>query len=335
VVVWDPGTGKRVKVLEGHTGAVEALAFRADGKMLASAGDDGNIILWDMDPLRLGEFQAPIRDDKGFAVFGIAFSSDGNYLFAGGADGTGILWDLQDRHEDFKTFGHTDRISATAFSPDDQFLYSAGRDGTIRAFVVSLDELLKLAGQRTTRDFTQQECLQYLNAACPADVGAPVQGPAAVEQKRPADTVPPAETTLHDADSSKTAAELRANGGDQYALNLFERPFNGYEMNTYYPDIDIIGASEAQDSQWLYVTINLAGRSGDSLMGNYGVELDINGDGRGDYLITSLTPGKDWSVNGVRIWQDKNKDVGNSVPLISDLPQTGDGYETLIFDQGT
>ncbi|MGE5249614.1 MAG: hypothetical protein ACM3QS_05315 [Bacteroidota bacterium] len=334
IVLWDPSTGKRVKILQGHTDAVEALAFRADGQMLASSGDDGNIILWDMDPVRLGDYQAPMSAN-GYSMFGLAFSSDGKYLFTGGADGTGTLWDLQDRHADFKTFGHTDRIYATAFSQDGQFLYSAGRDGTVRTFVFTLEELLKLAGQRTTRDFTQQECLQYLNAACPADVRAPVQGPAAAEVKRPSDTVPGAETTLRDANSSKTAADLRANGGDQLYLNLLERPFNGMEMNTYYPDIDITGASEAQARQWLYFTINLAGTSGDSLMGNYGIELDIDGDGRGDYLITSLTPGKDWSVNGVRIWEDKNNDVGNSSPIVADPPQTGDGYETLIFDQGT
>lgn len=36
----------------------------------------------------------------------------------------------------------------------------------------------------------------------------------------------------------------------------------------------------------------------------------------------------------MRVWKDTNRDVGNGVPLESDPPQTGNGYEQLIFDQG-
>jgi WD40 repeat protein len=353
IVLWDANTGKQLSILIGHTDRVQALAFRPDGQVLASGAEDGNIILWDMNPERWGQYQPAMRD-RGDAILDLAFSSDGKFLFSGGTDGIGTLWDLENRHADFHTYGHADRIYATEISPDGNFLYSSSRDGTIRVYVFSLQELLKLAEKRTSRQFTEEECRQYLNAACPAEaVGAvppaPSQppttggGPAAPETKIPPDKVPPAtDNQMRDENSSSTAAEAQANGGDLFELGRFERPFNSGEMNIYYPDVDIVEASLSQNAaqadfkDWIVATITLAGPRGDSLQGNYGIELDLNADGRGDLLITTLTPGKDWSPSGVRIWADKNGDVGNQLVYLRDGPQeNGDGYETLIFDQGS
>jgi hypothetical protein len=42
-----------------------------------------------------------------------------------------------------------------------------------------------------------------------------------------------------------------------------------------------------------------------------------------------------WSSDGVQVFQDKNQDVGGIHPIQADTPpQTGDGYETVLVDQG-
>ncbi len=143
------------------------------------------------------------------------------------------------------------------------------------------------------------------------------------------------ESGMTDPDSSGTAAERRANGGENFDQNLYERPFNANSMDTYFPDLDIKRASLSRSGGWVYVTIDLVGvRPGGGLEGNYGIEMDLDVDGRGDWLILASTPGSAWSTAGVRVWRDANRDVGNDFPISSDPPQRGDGYETLAFDQG-
>jgi WD40 repeat protein len=79
---------------------------------------------------------APARPGHAVSPY---FTPDGKFLFSGGADGVGDLWDLQDRHVDFRTYGHSDRIYGVAISTDHngqpEFLYTGGRDDTLRSYV--------------------------------------------------------------------------------------------------------------------------------------------------------------------------------------------------------
>jgi hypothetical protein len=148
---------------------------------------------------------------------------------------------------------------------------------------------------------------------------------------------PPAafESQIYDMDSSPFATQHRVEGGDNFAADLFERPFD-QSMNTYFPDLDIKHAGLSRDATWTYVTIDLVGPATQGgLPGVYGLEIDVNRDGRGDFLIMAAAPGAVWSTDGVHVWQDKNGDVGGATPIQSDPPpQTGDGYETVLFNAG-
>jgi WD40 repeat protein len=58
--IWDTEVGKVMSELSGHTGAVLALSFSADGKWLASGSEDTTALLWDVKQFRLEHLWAEL-----------------------------------------------------------------------------------------------------------------------------------------------------------------------------------------------------------------------------------------------------------------------------------
>jgi len=120
---------------------------------------------------------------------------------------------------------------------------------------------------------------------------------------------------------------------DNYAANLYERPYTEVQM-VYRADLDLQKITLSSDNTFFYFALNVKDINSDTktLVGNYGVELDVDRDGRGDYLLwVSQTPGSAWDTAGVTLFTDQNNDVGGPHPLLSDAPFKGDGYETEVW----
>ncbi len=137
---------------------------------------------------------------------------------------------------------------------------------------------------------------------------------------------------VYDVESAGTAPEKRAPYGDSYDINRLERPFT--QDMSYVPGLDIETFTVAKDNDWWYVSMQLNGIEAANTPGiNYGVEIDLDHDGYGDYLIWAHPPYTDqWDTTPVQIYQDKNHNTGGLSAGKSDAPFAADGYETLIFD---
>jgi len=136
----------------------------------------------------------------------------------------------------------------------------------------------------------------------------------------------------YDVESNGTAPEKRAPFGDSYNMNLLERPFTN-DM-TYIPELDIRVFRATADETWHYITIELIGNNLNRALGiHYGVVLDTDRNGYGDFLLWTSPPyARDWTAVNVQVFADLNGDSAGLSPLKSDAPFQGDGYETLIFD---
>ena len=111
------------------------------------------------------------------------------------------------------------------------------------------------------------------------------------------------------------------------------------DKTTYLPYLDIEIAQLGLDIDWYYLRIKSyeASVPSDGSAFFYYLEFDLNFDGRGDQMIVVenlMMETTEWTVEGVSAWKDANDDVGGATATKSDPENPGDGYETLVFDEG-
>jgi eukaryotic-like serine/threonine-protein kinase len=116
--LWDIGDDriKERAVLKGHVAPINALAFSADGQVLASASQDGTARLWNPRRQFFGK-DPPVVLRHGDQVQSVSFSPDGQTVASGGLDQKVRLWD-RDGTPGQTLAGHRGAIRCAAFRKD-------------------------------------------------------------------------------------------------------------------------------------------------------------------------------------------------------------------------
>jgi WD40 repeat protein/tRNA A-37 threonylcarbamoyl transferase component Bud32 len=151
VEVWDWITGKLSILHQAHAGG--AFAFSADGAVLAIAGSDGNIALFDTQESR----QIGTMPANGAFIISLDFSPTGSLLASGSEDRCAKLWDVKTQRELAPLGGNDDKVNQVAFTPDGNSLITLIGDGKIKVW--NVDAVLKKRGVlwRTTESIERFE----------------------------------------------------------------------------------------------------------------------------------------------------------------------------------
>ncbi|MHC4606616.1 MAG: WD40 repeat domain-containing protein [Planctomycetota bacterium] len=140
--LWDPIVATCDATLDEHSTVVFGMAFSADGKLVATAGRDGKIFLWDT---LIGSKKRVLAGPMSSSVRCVAFAPDGSRL-AAGLDMIVNVWNPEDGELDYLVRMHDGIISCIAYSGDGSLLATGGYDKTI--------QVKKIEGEDTVPEIT-------------------------------------------------------------------------------------------------------------------------------------------------------------------------------------
>jgi WD40 repeat protein len=133
---------KLLGTLRGHEDTVASVAFRHDGKFLASASFDKTVRVWNVVTQQAEQTFTGHSD----FVYAVAFSPDGKYLVSSSKDRTVKMVEAETGKSVFTFSGMDQDVLAVAYSPDGKQVVSSGFETSLYWWNPQTGEKIKTQG---------------------------------------------------------------------------------------------------------------------------------------------------------------------------------------------
>lgn len=196
------GAVARLRVMAPDTGPMYLLSISPDGRLVASAGEDMKVRVWEVATGRVRT--AFDRPDSGNRIRSVPFAPDGTAIACAGEDSAVHVVEIATGREIRRFEGHDGPAWAACFSPDGAMLASGGEDGTIRPWNASTGrEVRRLPGHGSSL-----EALSFSPDGRTLASGAYGQGANSADHA----------VRLWDAATGAELARLEGHGGSVWAV---------------------------------------------------------------------------------------------------------------------
>ncbi|KAL4910868.1 hypothetical protein BDW74DRAFT_3267 [Aspergillus multicolor] len=136
-----------LSTLVKHTQAVNVVRFSPKGEMLASAGDDGNVLLWVPSELQtqpgLGEDWSDDKEtwrvkhmcrSSGAEIYDLAWSPDGVFIITGSMDNIARIYNAQTGQMVRQIAEHSHYVQGVAWDPLNEFVATQSSDRSVHIY---------------------------------------------------------------------------------------------------------------------------------------------------------------------------------------------------------
>lgn len=149
IKVWDTNQGFCLSTLRSHKDYAKRLAYASNKDIVASAGYDRMIYLWDIQALTMltatkNTVTTKPLDGSKDSIYSLAITHSATLVASGSTEKVIRIWDPRSRQKILKLRGHTDNVRDLVFSKDGSLLLSASSDGTIRLWSIGQQRCISI-----------------------------------------------------------------------------------------------------------------------------------------------------------------------------------------------